>query len=59
MRKLLLALSALLLALITAGSSTRLQARPLCFYCPIYPDIGCSCDWILCDGQYICGRPIS
>ena len=29
----------------------------LCPQCPIYPDIGCSCDWILCNGAYICGRP--
>jgi len=39
------------------NSSPEIRFVVLCPQCPIYPDIGCSCDWILCNGAYICGRP--
>lgn len=29
------------------------------FYCPIYPDYGCSCEWVWCEQSqtYECGEP--
>jgi hypothetical protein len=37
--------------------SPEIRFVVLCPQCPIYPDIGCSCEWVLCNGAYICGRP--
>jgi predicted RNA-binding Zn ribbon-like protein len=43
--------------LLGPNSSPEIRFVVICPQCPIYPDIGCSCEWIFCNGAYICGRP--
>jgi len=41
-----------------ASSSTVVAAEDYCpsFDCPVYFDVGCTCEWIVCpDGWIVCG----
>jgi len=38
-------------------TAAPLPGRCPSFFCPIYPEYGCSCDWITCpDGSVSCGQ---
>jgi hypothetical protein len=44
-----------ILSAIFAAETTAIRFCPT-YYCPIYPEYGCSCDWITCpDGSVACG----
>jgi hypothetical protein len=44
-----------------SSSSQEIHLVVACLFprCPIYPDYGCSCEWVLCNGNYTCGIPPS
>lgn len=40
-----------------AGGQTA-ALRCVQYFCPVYPEYGCSCEWVLCeDGSEVCGVP--
>jgi hypothetical protein len=44
-------------ALSLVFTAAALPGRCPNFFCPIYPEYGCSCDWIECpDGSIVCGQ---
>ena len=40
-----------------SGAQSVAALRCVQYFCPIYPDLGCSCEWVPCDGGEVCGVP--
>jgi hypothetical protein len=41
------------------GARSGAASAILCvrYFCPIYPEFGCSCELVWCNGDYVCGEP--